>query len=330
MKFDCMVGNPPYQDADGKSSIYPEFVENATDVANTVCMITRDNWLNGMAFEDMREHLLEYGGVTEIKHYPVIGELFENVGVAVAYFLWKRGYNGEANYARIENGIESKPRSVDIRNIITSDMANSIISKINNKGNWGEQFNSRSYPFMDQRKRLSLDTSNEHDAVHDVAIMINKERPVFTSIDNFQNVNEVNKYKVMCGVIINEASENKQGNVLTNIKAIAPMQVASESWSLVATFDSLEEAENCKKYVKTRFFRFLANQTVNNRANVTKNAFRYIPIQDFKPLELQTCNENEKIDWSQSVQNIEKTLYKRYGLTTEEINYIEKTIKAVE
>lgn len=43
MKIDVVIGNPPYQGADGKSSIYPEFVENAVDIADTVCMVTRDN-----------------------------------------------------------------------------------------------------------------------------------------------------------------------------------------------------------------------------------------------------------------------------------------------
>lgn len=145
---------------------------------------------------------------------------------------------------------------------------------------------------------------------------------VYTNIDNFQNKDEVMKYKVLCGVKINEALSTSPGNVLTNIKAIGPRQVASETWSLIATFDNEEETVNCKKYVLTRFFRFLANQTVNVKATVTKNAFKYIPIQDF--------TSSSDIDWSQPLDNIDEQLYKKYGLSDDEIAYIESMIKPMD
>lgn len=330
MQFDVVIGNPPYQGADGKSSIYPEFVENATDISDIVCMITRDNWLNGMAFEDMRAHLMKNGGVTEIKHYPVVGELFTNVGVAVAYFLWRRDFKGKAKYTRIEQQNKSKPRDVNITSIITSDIASSIVDKIPITENWGEIYNSRSYPFMDQRKRYNLEHSDKPDEYYNVAVMVNKGKPVFTNIGNFQNMDEVKRYKVLCGVVINEALADKPGNVLTNVKALPPMQVGSETWSLIATFNTELETVNCKKYVKTKFFRFLANQTVNNRANVTRNAFKYVPNQDFRALDEQSCTDKEKIDWSQSITNIDQQLYKKYNLTDAEISYIESTIKPMD
>lgn len=322
MKIDVVIGNPPYQGADGKSSIYPEFVENAVDIADTVCMVTRDNWLTGMAFEDMRSHLLESGGVVKIYHYPVVGELFTNVGVAVAYFLWQRGYTGESLYKRVENKGVMSQRNVNINRIIVSDIAASIVDKTISNVDWASLYNSRSYPFMDQRKRYALEESDERTEYYNVAVMANNEKTVFTSLNNFQNEAEVKKYKVLCGVIINEASLSKAGNVLTNIKAIAPMQVASETWSLVATFDNETETVNCKKYVQTKFFRFLANQTVNNRSNVTKNTFKYTPVQDF--------TSNSDIDWSQSISEIDKQLYQKYNLSDEEIAYIEKTIKSMD
>lgn len=317
MKIDVVIGNPPYQGADGKSSIYPEFVENAVDMADTVCMVTRDNWLTGMAFEDMRSHLLECGNVKSINHYPVVGELFNSVGVAVAYFLWQRGYSGETLYKRVENKAIMSQRCVNINRLIVSDIAASIVDKTISNVDWASLFNSRSYPFMDQRKRYALEESSERTDYYNVAVMANNEKTVFTSINNFQNETEVKKYKVLCGVIVNEASLSKAGNVLTNIKAIRPMQVASETWSLVATFDNETETVNCKKYVQTKFFRFLANQTVNNRSNVTKNTFKYTPVQDF--------TANSDIDWSQSVADIDRQLYKKYNLSDEEIAYIEKT-----
>ena len=322
MKIDVVVGNPPYQGADNKSSIYPEFVEYAVDLSDITCMITRDNWLTGMAFEDLRNHLTDKGNVTKIYHYPVVGEIFNNVGVAVAYFIWNRQAEGKTLYTRIENNEIVLSQNGNIKNITLSETACNIIDKIPVTVDWGSYFSSRSYAFMDQRKRKALKSSNIQDENYNVAVLVNKDKAIYTAISNFQNVDEVKKYKVLCGVVINEALLGSPGNVLTNIKAIAPMQVASETWSLIATFNTEEETVNCKKYVQSRFFRFLANQTVNNRATVTKNAFKYIPIQDF--------TSQSDIDWSQSISDIDQRLYKKYNLTDAEISYIESTIKPMD
>ena len=322
MKFDVIIGNPPYQGADGKSSIYPEFVNFSLDLSNIVCMITRDNWLTGMAFENMRNNMVGNGGVHHIYHYPIVGELFNHIGVAVAYFLWERDYKGQTSYSRIENSKNVSNRIVDINNIIVSETANSIVDKVKPVGDWADKYNSRSYPFMDQRKRFLLDDSLTKSDYYNVTVMVNKEVSVYVSLSNFQNENEVKRYKVLCGVNINEALYNSPGNVLTNIRAIAPMQVASETWSLIAIFDNETETINCKKYVMTKLFRFLANLTVNVRATVTRNAFKYIPIQDF--------TMSSDIDWSQSISDIDRQLYKKYNLTDEEIAYIDNTIKSME
>jgi hypothetical protein len=53
--------------------------------------------------------------------------------------------------------------------------------------------------------------------------------------------------------------------------------------------------------------------------NTTKKNYKFVPVQDFTP--------NSDIDWSQSISDIDQQLYKKYGLTQEEIDYIESTIK---
>ena len=68
--------------------------------------------------------------------------------------------------------------------------------------------------------------------------------------------------------------------------------------------------------------RFLANQTVNVKSTVTDNTFLFVPVQDF--------TNNSNINWSQSLTDIERQLYRIYGLTEEEIQYIESTIKSMD
>lgn len=270
--------------------------------------------------------MLSNGGILAINDYPVIGDLFKGVQVAVAWFIWMKDYSGNTKYTRIENKkiVLEQNLDIDIDNFIIykSAISKSIISKLNIKNKWAEQYNTRSYPFMDQRKFENLDCSCIKTEEYNIAIMTNDENTVYTTIDNFKNTYEVLNYKVVCGVIINEAFENKPGNVLTNIQALGPYSVSSYSWSLIAVFENKEEAINCKKYIYTKFVKFLCNQTVNNRSNVTDNTFQFVPIQNF--------TQSSDIDWEQPISDIDKQLYKKYKLSQEEINYIETTIKSVQ
>lgn len=249
MKFDVVIGNPPYQDTSGKSSIYNKFIEKLVPVSSILCMITRDNWMNGKAFKAMREKMLSTGGIKEIVHFPKVGEVFESVSVTVAYFMWIRGYNKQTHYTCIKNGKQCIEQELNLESgiIYKSEQGKSILNKIGNQSQWAKYYGTRSYPFMDQRKRYSMDSTESEDNEHNVAVMINGDRAVFVSDSYFGNLDEVKKFKVMCGVIINGASQENPGNVLTNIKAIGPMQVASETWSLIASFNTATEAVNCKK-----------------------------------------------------------------------------------
>lgn len=172
---------------------------------------------------------------------------------------------------------------------------------------------------MDQRKRYSLSSVEKRDNNHNILVISNDGYFEYVGIDNFKNVDDVLEFNVLCGVIVNEASIEKPGNVLTNILVIKPYQVQQETWSLIASFRDEDMALNCEKYIKTRLVRFVTNQQVNGRSGVTDNTFSLVPLQDF--------TSNSDIDWSKSIDDIDKQLYRKYNLTQEEIDYIEKTIK---
>jgi hypothetical protein len=324
MNFAVVIGNPPYQSSSGRASIYNKFVDKAVAIStNAVVMITRDNWMNGKAFKAMRENMFKNGVVTDIVHYPEPGETFSNVSVCVAYFKWIRtdNKNIKTKYTCIRKGKVIITQELDIENefIYKSAIGKSIITKVGGKSNWSKTFGTRGYPFMDARKREQMSSNQTKTDKFNVAVRINKGTPIFVNIENFANDTEVRKYKVQCGIVANEVSIEKPGNVLTNIIALGPNYIGSETWSLIATFNSEAETDNCKKYIQTKFVRFLANQTVNGRSDVTDNTFACVPVQDF--------TTNSDIDWSQSIPEIDKQLYKKYGLSEDEIQYIESTIK---
>lgn len=85
-----------------------------------------------------------------------------------------------------------------------------------------------------------------------------------------------------------------------------------------AAIDNEEKAENCIKYWKTKFFRVLVS-AIKTTQHATRLVYKFVPLQDF--------TSSSDIDWTASISDIDKQLYKKYNLSQEEIDYIERTIK---
>lgn len=89
----------------------------------------------------------------------------------------------------------------------------------------------------------------------------------------------------------------------------------------VGKFNNIEEAEACLKYVKTKFARAMLGILKITQDN-TPEKWKYVPLQNF--------TENSDIDWSKSIPEIDQQLYKKYGLTEDEINFIETKVQAMD
>ena len=128
----------------------------------------------------------------------------------------------------------------------------------------------------------------------------------------------IDTYKIICGRIL-----TKDKTVIGNIRIANPNTVCSSSWGMLFTSKSKSETENACKYVRTKLFRFLV-KCLGEDGVIALSSYRFslVPLQDF--------TSNSDIDWSQSVNNIEHQLYAKFSLTTEEIQYIEQTIKPME
>ena len=81
------------------------------------------------------------------------------------------------------------------------------------------------------------------------------------------------------------------------------------------------EAENAKKYVESKFARTMLS-ILKITQDATPMKWKYVPAQDF--------TEKSDINWNTSIKNIDKQLYKKYGLSDEEINFIETNVKEME
>ncbi|MCM1518530.1 MAG: restriction endonuclease, partial [Pseudoflavonifractor sp.] len=92
----------------------------------------------------------------------------------------------------------------------------------------------------------------------------------------------------------------------------------TDTFLSIGKFASAEEASACLKYVKSKFARCMLG-TLKATQHNPKSTWANVPMQDFK--------EGSDIDWSKSVAEIDAQLYAKYGLTDEEIIFIESMIK---
>ena len=108
------------------------------------------------------------------------------------------------------------------------------------------------------------------------------------------------------------------GEVLSTPIIGEPMIGSTETFLSVGKFETQEEAENCMKYIKTKFTRVMLGTLKITQHNI-QETWLNVPLQDF--------TANSDIDWNKSVSEIDKQLYKKYGLSKDEIEFIETKVK---
>lgn len=100
-----------------------------------------------------------------------------------------------------------------------------------------------------------------------------------------------------------------------------PLTGCTYSFLQVGAFENRYEADNCLKYIKTRFCRVMLG-TLKVTQDNPKSTWRNVPLQDF--------TAQSDIDWSKSISEIDQQLYAKYGLDQNEIDFIETRVRAME
>lgn len=138
------------------------------------------------------------------------------------------------------------------------------------------------------------------------------------STDIIPGYEYINKYKVICGHILNTSK-----NVITNIHILKPGQIYCESFAALAIVDTYEEALKIEKYIKTKFFRYLVSLALSDGTNTAgNNFFRFVPA-------IETINDS-KVDWNASIEEINRKLcMDEYKLSKDCIDSIDKNIDSI-
>ena len=298
--------------------VYQRFVDIAKKIKPLyISMIMPAKWYTGgKGLDDFRADMLNDKRITFIADFDDSRLLFPTADIAggVCYFCWSSRYNGLCTFANYRGNIRTlSERNLSEDDVFVRDMiAYHIINKVKTKNErtmdtevfsrnpFGFASNSDFFfQFFDETVRIF--TSNGWAFVRKDDIRSNK--------------NVVDKWKVIMSKAgaehAGQSDANGMKRVISRITVIEPDEICSESYLLLSCFNQKREAENMVGYMKTRFVRFLLAAILLTQ-NIAKDKFKLIPVQDFS----QSWNDHQ--------------LYSQYGLTSEEIEYIEKTIKPME
>lgn len=325
MLFDILIGNPPYQMETGQGQsqalpVYHKFVEQAIKLnPRYLCMITPSRWFaGGMGLDSFREKMLKDGRIKKIVDYSISTDCFPRVDIAggVNYFLWDCMYNkGICEYVYTDKGITTtKKRSLnEFEVLVRNNKSVSIIQKVmkNNEKCIANIMSALgSFRLRTSERGIEYDDGNCYKLRSSAGDGYIQKDKIASGLDY------IDKWKVIIGKATSAGAataNKKDGNrkVIATLEILEPNAVCTFSYFIGGAFSSYNEAYNCKSYLSTKFVRFLLLQCLSS-INITKDRFQFVPMQDFfKP-------------WTDA------ELYEKYGLTQDEIEFIESTIKPME
>jgi site-specific DNA-methyltransferase (adenine-specific) len=324
MKFDVIIGNPPYQLSDGGGAgtsavpLYHKFIQQAKKLKpKYLTMIVPARWYSGgKGLDEFRDEMLNDNRIREIHDYIDATDCFPGVQIkgGVCYFLWDRdntglckvtSYNKNMIISTVERPLLEEKSHVFIRfneaiNIlkkISSLNEESIVNNVSSRKPYGIDSNYSKF------KKIK---SNEYP----IKLYRFGEDGFISNKEIVKGEEYIDKIKV----IISKAGSGSDSfpHQIIGVPLISePQSVSTETYIILRTFESLDEANNFISYVSTRFFRFLVS-LIKNTQNASKNVYSFVPIQDF--------NES----WT------DEKLYKKYGITEEEQVFIETLIRPME
>ena len=324
MKFDVIIGNPPYQLQDGAGGqgssakpIYNLFIEMGKRLApRYMVFITPSRWfVGGKGLDQFRDDMLQDRHLTELRDFAVTSMCFPGVKIegGVSYFLWERDRTAPCHIITTINASQTEERTeflckpgVDV--FIRYKTGASIVDKV-------LKAQSKSFvTFVSSRKPFGLSstfkqfTSTPKD--NSVKIYANKSQGYVPRSLVAGYKREIDSYKVYISFAYGMGNEAPY-QVLNKPFVGEPNSCCTETYLLIGPFKSKVEAENVKSYMCTRFFRFLVMMKKATQ-NGTSKVYELVPQQDFSK------------SWTDT------ELYAKYGLTDEEVAFIESMVKPME
>ena len=330
MKFDVIISNPPYQLSDGGGNgasakpIYQLFVQQAQKMnPRYLSMIIPSRWFaGGKGLDEFRDRMLNDDRIRVIHDYPEASDCFSGVQIkgGVCYFLWNRDEHGDCSvYSHKGDAVQGpiiRPLlEAGCDTFIRYNEAVSVIHKVMAKNEPSmETLVSTRLPFGLPNTFKGNKVKN---SPSDLLVYVSGNDREVRGSAAYVARNVISRGTEMIGwhkVYIAKAgsgSDSFPHLILPKPFYGAPDTVCNESYLVIGPFKDKRECENVMSYIATRFFRFLVLQKKNSQ-NAAKGVYQLVPQQDFsKP-------------WTDA------ELYAKYGLTDEEIAFIESMIRPMD
>lgn len=339
MKFDAVVGNPPYQeesngDSNAKKSIYNYFIDSGEELADRVTLIHPARFLfnagdTPKAWNEKKLNDIHY---QVIKYWSDSSDIFPTVdikgGVAVTYWDKRKEFKPIKLFTAFDE-LHSILEKVEKLN------EDSLSSIITNRGTY--KYSNLAYTEQPDEMMKTADRRIAPSSFERMPKLFTEEKPndkheYVQILGNIKNercyrwfrkdyispVDNLEKYKV---IVPKANGSGAIGEVLSTPLIGTPLIGYTETYISIGSTDSFSEAEAILKYVKTKFARTMLG-ILKVTQNNPKETWQYVPMQDF--------TDNSDIDWSKSVHEIDLQLYKKYGLSDEEIAFIESKVKPMD
>ncbi len=320
MKFDVIVGNPPYQMSDGgfgksASPIYQNFVHQAKKLnPRFLTMIIPSRWFaGGKGLNDFRAEMLNDDRMRKIVDFEDASECFPGVDIAggICYFLWERDSSGPCEIVNAHNGNETVSfRDLnEFQTFIRHSQAVPIVRKVLAKKEKKMSEQVSSY------KPFGLRTFVKPQETGDITLRWQKGEGPYNREEIVVGIDMIDKWKVISSRSGHDHAGNpgKDGKrrVLSKIDILPPETICTETYLVIGVYDEESQAKNLVAYMQTKFFRFLVSLFMYSHS-ITKDTYAFVPILDMN------------IRWSDEI------LFNRYGLTTDDIAFIESKIRPME
>ena len=343
MKFDFCIGNPPYQvEMEGENEtymqpIYDRFIDASYDVADKVELIHPARFLSnaGATPKQWNEKMLSDNHFKVLKYEASSKNIFPNTdikgGVAITYhditkeFEPIRIFISDDSLRRVYNKLWKNKEISSFESIVHLQMGFNL-KKLYELypqseqliGDPGKNRRLRSNIFS-QMPEVFTEKKKSEDDVKILGVISNKRcyryvnRAVLDDIDNYLDM-----YKV---IVPASNGSGAIGEVLSTPLIGTPLIGTTQTFIVIGGFETELEANACLKYVKTKLARVMLGILKVTQGNPPEK-WHFVPMQDF--------TDKSDIDWTKSVHEIDLQLYKKYGLSDDEIEFIETHVKEME
>jgi site-specific DNA-methyltransferase (adenine-specific) len=327
LKFDVVIGNPPYQLGDGGGegssavSLYHRFVQQAIKLdPKLLTMVIPARWYSGgKGLDEFRTEMLNDPRISKIHDFPETELCFPNVNIrgGVCYFLWDSSHTGDTeiwNYSkRGEPNSTVRPKLIPgVETFIRYNQAVSIVNKVRklNEPTFDSQVRARN-PFGIPSNFSNF--SKEKSAENNLLLYRSRrgsslDKEVFVSESHVISSKDlVQKIKVLVSKASPGGDEYPHA-IIGKPFIASPGSVCTETYLIADVVNSIEDGENLMDYMSTKLFRFLVS-LVKTTQNISRSCFTLVPIQDLSQ------------KWT------DEKLFAKYGITSEEASFIDSLIK---